>query len=181
VYRLVMWISGLAAFGTVIYATIAIAAAVEGPDSALHIPTQINTVVVATLGLTFVLAGTAWLIRSGNRDTAAQDIRPIVAAELEAALRAASDRLAAAVTHDVAGLLEQRLQKVADKTAAGATARTVTAVREIAAAEREAILNDLDTRMESWLKRAQTMWMIAETGSRAGNGTVASINARRDT
>ncbi len=181
-YRTVIRSCGtVAAVGAVVYCTISVAAAVDGPDSSLNIPHRLNILILTALILAVIVSTSGWLIRTANRHSATTDIRRVVAAELETALEAAGEKLAAAVTHDVAGLLEQRLHKVAEKTAKDATARTVAAVTAIAGAERDIILSDLDSRIESWLKRTQTMWMIAETNGRTGNGTVASINSRRDT
>jgi len=181
VYRIVIRSCGtVAAVGTVIYGTISVAAAVEGPDSALHIPARLHAVVLAALVLATIVGASGWLIRSANRASAATDIRRVVAAELKTALDAAGDELAATVTTEVAGLLEQRLHKVADKTAAAATTRTIAAVREIAAAERELLMADLEAIVEAVRLRAHTGGMVAEATSRA-NGTVASISRTRET
>jgi hypothetical protein len=181
VYRIVIRTCGtVAAVGTVIYGTISVAAAVEGPDSTLHIPARLHALVLAALILTTIVSASGWLIRSANRTSAATDIRRVVAAELKTALDTAGEELAATVTHEVAGLLEQRLHKVADKTAAAATSRTIAAVREIAAAERELLMADLEAFLETVRLRAHTGGMVAEATSR--NGNVASISrATRET
>lgn len=180
-FRIVMRTCAAAAtVGCVVYATIAIAAVIDGP-TALQIPIRVNAIVLSALTLTATLATAAWLIKAGNRDSAIKDIRPIIAAELKVALGEAASQLAASVTHDVAGLLEQRLHKVAEKTAAAATARTAAAVREIAAAERDGLVEDLTALIETGLSRAHTGGMITESDRRIPNGNVASISGRRDT
>lgn len=151
-YKIVMRGCGLLA-GTVavVYITTLWVAWADGPGG-FEVSPRVGAIAASVAVLGGVLSVAGWMIRSESR--------------------ASSSRIAAEVSITVAGVLEQRLHKVAERTAGQSSDRLVEVMHEIA--------DGLRADVETWLDRAHTRGMIDEAGHR-GNGTVASINARRDT
>lgn len=86
------------------------------------------------------------------------------------------DRIAAAVALAVIGVLEQRMVVVAERTAGNARNELVAAIREVADGVSTDLTDALGDKVETWLVRAHTSGMIAESVARP-NG-VTSIGRR---
>jgi hypothetical protein len=156
-YRVITWTCGaVAAVCATVYVMILIGAAVD--PGGIRMPRQLGTILLTVTIVSTVIAVHGWQVRVGARRAADE----------------AAERVAAAVTHAVAGSIEQLLFRVAEKTASNAHAELVAAIREVAAGVSADLTDALGGRVESWLGRAHTRGMIEEAGGRT-NGNVAPI------
>lgn len=152
-YKIVMRGCGLLA-GTVavVYITTLWVASIDGP-AGFEVSARVGAIAASVAVLGGVLSVAGWMIRSESR--------------------ASSSRIATEVSLTVAGVLEQRLHKVAETTAGRSHDSLVEVMHELT--------DGLRADVETWLGRAHTRGMVDEAGHRGGNGSVASINSRRDT
>jgi len=160
-YRIVVRAAGTAAAGCAIFYTMALIGAAIDPGG-ITVPRQLSRILLTVTIVGAVVAVHGWQVESGARRAADE----------------AAERIAAAVTHAVAGSIEQLLYKVAESTARTAHDELVAAIREVAAGVSADLSDSLGGRVETWLGRAHTGGMIAEAGQRGASLT--SINGRRE-
>lgn len=152
-YRFYLKACGITAgLAAVVYAMALIFAAID--PVGVHMSPRVGTILLTVTATCTLLAITGW-----------QHL-------------ASEDRIAAAVTVAVIGVLEQRMVKVAERTAGNAHDQLVTAIREVADGVAADLTTSLGSGVESWLSRAHTQGMIAEAGSRP-NGSVTHLAAGR--
>jgi hypothetical protein len=156
-YRIVVRAAGTAAAGCAIFYTMALIGAAIDPGG-ITVPRQLSRILLTVTIVGAVVAVHGWQVESGARRAADE----------------AAERIAAAVTHAVAGSIEQLLYKVAESTARTAHDELVAAIREVAAGVSMELTDALGGRVETWLGRAHTRGMIEEVGGRS-NGTVAPL------
>jgi len=146
----------VAACCAIFYVMTLIGAAVD--PGGIRMPHQLGTILRTVTIVGALVAVHGWQVRVGARRAADE----------------ASERIAAAVTHAVAGSIEQLLYRVAEGTARTAHDELVAAIREVAAGVSADLSDALGGRVETWLGRAHTRGMIEEAAGRS-NGNVAPI------
>lgn len=150
-----------AVIGAAIYATVALAALAEGPDSGLRLPLRLNAVILFAIATTAGVGTIGWLIQEATKCLA----------------RMLGNQVAADVSVAVLGTLEQRMVVVAERTASSSGEQVVTAIRAIAEAVADGLTTRLGEQLETWLDRAHTQGMTDE--ARVKSATVAHLNSRR--
>jgi hypothetical protein len=156
-YRIVVRAAGTAAAGCAIFYAMALIGAAIDPGG-ITVPRQLSRILLTVTIVGAVVAIHGWQVQVGARRAADE----------------AAERTAAAVSHAVAGSIEQLLYRVAEGTARTAHDELVAAIREVAAGVSADLSDALGGRVETWLGRAHTRGMIEEVGGRP-NGNVAPI------
>lgn len=150
-YKIVVWGCGLiAAAVALIYGTTLAVADADGPGG-YEVSATAGALAVSVAVLCGVLSVVGWMIYANGKATSA--------------------RIAADVSHAIAGVLDQRLHKVADQTADRSHDSLVQVMQEMADALRA------DFKVAA--KRVHTQGMVDEANARLGDN-VSSINGRRD-
>lgn len=159
--RIIDRLCGTVAAGcAVVYAMTLIGAAID--PGGISMSRQVGRVLLTITIVGTLVAVHGWQTRRATADAAER----------------AAERIAAGVSHAVAGTLEQLLYRVAERTAGNAHEQLVAAIREVADGVSRDLTDSLSGHVETWLGRAHTGGMIAEAGTRVPNGTVSSISRR---
>lgn len=155
-YRFIVRSCGTTAAGCAVFYVMTLIGTAVDPEG-IRMPRQLGTILLTVTIVGALVAVHGW--------------------QVQAAARRSAERIAATVTHSVAGTLEQLLYRVAERTAGAAHDQLVAAIREVAAGVRADLSNSLGEQVETWLDRAHTRGMIDEAAGRS-NGTVSSISRR---
>lgn len=160
-YRIVVRAAGTAAAGCAIFYVMALLGSAIDPGG-ITLSHRVGTILLTVTVVGALVAVHGWQVEAGARRGA----------------DAMAERIAAGVSHAVAGTLEQLLYRVAERTAGNAHEQLVAAIREVADGVSRDLTDSLSGHVETWLGRAHTGGMIAEAGHRVPNGTVSSISRR---